>query len=158
MPFEVYRKGSAPVSSVPTATIQKRGNISLNLAAYRLINSPDGVELLWDSENRVVGLRPAPLTGPNAYPVRAQGRNDKGPFLIAAAMFMRYINHDVSVARRWVPRVQDEVLCIDLDADSQVATGPRERGEARAAKALEDLNTSANQMERQPQALHDHDG
>lgn len=130
MGFEVYKKGSAPTSSVPAVTIQKRGNISLNKAAYKLMGSPEGVELLWDAENRTIGLRGAALTSPNAYPARPQSSNsDRGPYLIAGAMFMRYIGEDVSVARRWVPELVDDILCVNLDREFQVATGPRERAE-----------------------------
>jgi hypothetical protein len=126
MGFEVYEKGSAPVATVPTVTIQKRGLMSMNRAAYALIGSPEGLELLWDADRNVIGLRPAELTNPNAYPARAQNSSsDKGPILVAAGMFTKYIKIDTSEARRWVPKVEDGILCIDLNEPAQRATGNR---------------------------------
>src|SRR5690242_18790924 len=103
MPFEVFQKNSAPIPTVPAATIQKRGLISLNRAAYDLLDRPQAVELLWDAERRVIGLRPAAVDNTNAYPVRAQSNSpDRGPVLIAGNLFTRYIGLETSEAQRWV--------------------------------------------------------
>ncbi len=40
MAFEVFKKGSAPISSVPSVTVQKRGLISMNRSAHVLIGAP----------------------------------------------------------------------------------------------------------------------
>lgn len=131
MGFEVYQKGSAPVSTVPTATIQKRGLISLNLAAFDLIEQSEGVELLYDSERKLIALRPAPLTNPNAYPARWQGKKvGKGPVLIAGSLFTRHIGLDTSEARRWSPRIQDGLLVIDLNEPGQRVVANRNRKKA----------------------------
>lgn len=123
MGFVVYEKGSSPAPTVPSATIQKRGLISLNRAAVDMLrgaadSDPEGVELLWDAERRVIGVRPARLDAPNAYPLRAQGNKKSGPFLIAGTMFTRFIGLDTSEARRWTPQVEGDVLCIDLNSPS----------------------------------------
>lgn len=137
MGFELFQKGSAPVSTVPSVTIQKRGLLSLNRAAVSLMAGddsdseiPEGVELLWDPERRVIGIRPAPLTNPNAYPLRPQGQKPSGPFLIAGTMFTRYIGIDTSEARRWVPNLENNVLVIDLTAESGKVAGPGRRSRA----------------------------
>lgn len=127
--FEVFQKGSAPVATVPSVTIQKRGLMSLNRAAHRLLDSAEAVELLWDSERRVIGIRPAPIESPNAYPARPQSAvSDKGPILIAGSLFTRFIGLDTSQAQRWVPSVEDGILCIDLNAPAQRVTSNRSRG------------------------------
>lgn len=136
MAFEVFKKGSAPVSTVPSVTIQKRGLLSLNKAAAQMLTEgdkeeiPEGVELLWDSERRVIGIRPAPLTNPNAYPLRPQGQKASGPFLIAGTMFTKYIGLDTSAARRWVPKLEDDILIVDLNAESGTVAGPGRRSRA----------------------------
>lgn len=128
MGFEVFEKSSAPISTVPAATIQKRGLISLNRSAYQMLGSPEAVELLWDAERKIIGFRPAPLENPNAYPVRPQStKSDKGPVLIAGNLFTRYIGLDTSEARRWVPALENNILCIDLNTPGQKVTSNRSR-------------------------------
>jgi hypothetical protein len=120
MAFKVFEKGSAPVATVPSATIQKRGMISLNRAAFNLIGAPSAVQLLWDEERRVIGLRAAAIDSPNAYPARPQSsKAGKGPVLIAGSLFTRFIGLDTSDAHRWVPAIEDEILCIDLSTPGQ---------------------------------------
>lgn len=132
MGFEIYKKGSAPVATVPAVTVQKRGLISLNRTAYALIGNPEAVELLWDADRKVIGLRASELTNPNAYPARPQSLgSDKGPILVAGNMFTQYIGMDTSRAVRWIPTVEDEILCIDIGKPGQLANSNR-RGKANA--------------------------
>ena len=128
MPFEVFQKGSAPVPTVPFVTIQKRGLMSMNQRAFEMMGEPDAIEFLWDADRRIVGLRAAGLTNPNAYPTRAQAaKNGRGTYLVAATLFTQYIGIDTSEARRWVPEIVDGILCIDLTTPGQLATSPRGR-------------------------------
>lgn len=128
MAFEVFKKSSAPLAKVPTLTIQKRGLISLNRSAYATLGNPEAVELLWDASRNVVGLRAADATDPNAYPVRAQNaKSDSGPLLIAGSAFTKFYDIDTDRARRWVPFVEGEILCVDLTAPSQEVISNRSR-------------------------------
>jgi hypothetical protein len=129
MGFIVFEKGSAPVKTVPTVTIQRKGLMSMNRAAHALFGSPAAVELLWDPERRVIGLRPAPLESPNAYPVRPQNDSGRGPLLIATNMFTKFIELDTTEAKRWVPTVDDGVLLIDLSTPGARAISNRHRSE-----------------------------
>ncbi len=131
MPFEVFKKASAPIPTVPSVTVQKRGLISLNRAAYALIGSPDAVELLWDADDQRIGLRPSALESPDAYPARPQTPDSsRGPILIAGNLFTRYIGLDTSSAKRWVPQVEDGILIIDLNVEGQpVSSNRRGTGE-----------------------------
>lgn len=134
--FEVFQKSSAPVSKVPTVTVQKRGLLSLNRAAHQLVGEPEFVELLWDAERRVIGIRPTHAESPNAYPARPQSRDSmKGPILIAGSVFTRYYDIDTSESRRWVVDLEDGVLCIDLNRESQRATSNRNGRSAGGAAA-----------------------
>jgi hypothetical protein len=126
MGFKVFEKGSAPVATVPSVTIQKRGLISLNRAAFNLIGAPGAMELLWDDERRVIGLRAAPIDKPNAYPARPQtSKTGRGPVMIAGSLFTRFIGLDTSDAHRWVPTLEGEILCIDLNTPGQTVRSNR---------------------------------
>jgi len=50
MAFEVFDKRQAPLGKAPAVTIQRRGLMSLNRAAYNMINEPSTVELLYDRD------------------------------------------------------------------------------------------------------------
>lgn len=133
MAFETFEKGSAPVATVPTVTIQKRGLFSINEAAYRLISAPEGIKFLWDAERKVVGLQPAELTDPNAYPARRMNAKkssktpNRSPVLVAGTLFAKFIGIDTSVARRWTPKLEDGMLTIDLNEPGQTVIANRNR-------------------------------
>lgn len=131
MAFKVFEKGSAPVSSVPSVTIQKRGLFSLNEAAQEMLKSPEALQFLWDEERNVIGLRAVTLDAPNAYPARRQataaGKSGRGPVLVAGTLFTKYIGLDTSVAKRWVPKLEEDVLIIDLNEPGQTVIANRSR-------------------------------
>lgn len=137
MGFEVFSRSTAPRPSVPMVTVQKRGLISLNRGAYELIGSPEAVELLWDAELKLVGIRPTDPKGVNAYPARAQSKaGDKGPVLVAGQLFTRYIGLDTTDARRWKPEVRDGILCIDLNDPGQLVVSNRNRNKDQPAETV----------------------
>lgn len=128
MGFEVFEKSSAPLTKVPTVTLQKRGTISLNRSAHALMDGADYVELLWDNERRVVGFRPTSESNPNAYPVRAQNsKTDTGPLIIAGMAFTKFYGIDTSHAARYIPEREGEIVCISLDGPHQRVTSNRDR-------------------------------
>ncbi|MDE8670891.1 hypothetical protein PY310_20175 [Pseudarthrobacter sp. H3Y2-7] len=132
MAFKVFEKGSAPAPTIPTVTIQKRGMFSLNDAAFRMIGQPEGVQFLWDGDAKLIAIQGVPLTTPNAYPTRRQGPakdTKRGIVLIAGAMFTKFIGIDTSVAKRWVPRLEDGMLIVDLNEPSQTVASTRRRTE-----------------------------
>lgn len=143
MGFQVYEKGSAPVATTPSVTIQKRGLISINRAAFDLMGKPEGVELLWDPEEKLIALRPATLDNPNAYPVRSQSKEvDRGPWLIAGTLFTQFIKLDTSEAFRWVPTLQEGLLVIDISKPGQRAVSNRQRAAERQAATAEEAVTT----------------
>lgn len=130
MAFKVFEKGSAPAPTIPTVTIQKRGMFSLNDAAFRLIDEPDAVQFLWDADSRRIAIEGISLTSPNAYPTRRQGASktaNRGIVLIAGTMFTKFIEIDTSVAKRWVPKLEDGMLIVDLNEPSQTVASTRRK-------------------------------
>lgn len=126
MPFEVFDKRLTPLSKAPSITIQRKGIMSINRAGFALMDSPAAVELLYDRDRHVIGLRPADQTVPHAYEVRPQTPSkDTGPLLVAGTAFTNFYKIDTSVSRRWTPRMEDGVLCIDLNDGGVEIVGNR---------------------------------
>ncbi len=133
MPFERFDKRSVPIAENPFVTIQMRGPMSLNYSAYKILGEPEAVELLYDREDKIVGLRPVSPKEAYAFPVRPQGRKDKRPsnYVVAGQAFTKHYGIDTSVAQRYPAELREDVLAVDLKRGT-VATGPRAKGEAGA--------------------------
>jgi hypothetical protein len=101
--FETYQRRSRPPTGEAMMAIQKRGTISLNGPAYRMLVGEDKgaekiddtkettalyVELLFDPAQRVVGIRAVPPKTPNSYPLRKMARAQT--YLMTARGFLRY--------------------------------------------------------------------
>lgn len=142
MGFKVFEKGSAPAPTIPTVTIQKRGMFSLNEAAFSMIDEPEAVQFLWDEENRLIAIQAAKLTDPNAYPTRRQGPagapQKRGIVLIAGSMFTKFIGIDTSVAKRWVPEREGDMLIVDLNKPAQTVASNRKSADAAPEKKEEE--------------------
>lgn len=126
MGFEVFDKRMAPLAKAPSVTIQRKGIISINRAAYALMGEPATVELLYDKDRKVVGLRGADESVPHAYEVRAQSASkETGPLIVAGTAFTNFYKIDTTVSRRWQPFVEDGILCIDLASGGVEIRGNR---------------------------------
>ena len=126
MGFEVYDKRRASASKHPYVTIQRKGPFSFNRAAYELMGSPNAIELLYDRDEERIGFRPTSPDRPQAFPVRAQGKNSV-THIVAGQSFTKHYGLDTSLARRYPVRMEDKILVLDLRGDSVEVTGPRAR-------------------------------
>lgn len=126
MGFEVFDKRASGASKHPYVTVQRRGPFGINQAAYKLMGKPEAVELLYDRDQERIGFRPVSPDRPQAFPVRAQGKNS-ATFMVAGQSFSRHYGLDTSVARRYAVQMEDDVLVLDLRGDSVEVTGPRAR-------------------------------
>lgn len=137
MPFETFTRTRVPVTTEPYATIQKGGTaFSLNAAAFQALGSPKAVELLYDRDERLIGLRKVAPSTPHAYEVRGQGKRPDAPsnWLIAGRAFTQYYEIDTSVARRWPADERDGMLVIDLkDPGTEVFSNRNRRREGVSA-------------------------
>ena len=124
--FESFNRRMVPLRSVPHVTIQKRGAFSLNRSAYEALGAPDAVELLYDRDERIIGLRAAPATDADASHVRASSRSASGPWMVSAMAFTKFYDIDTSVTRRHEAYLDDDVLCVDLRKDGEPVTSNRE--------------------------------
>lgn len=123
--WEVFDKRAAVSTKSPMVTIQRKGLLSLNRAAVEALGQPDTVELLFDAEENMVGLRPAEPTSPRSYPLRSQSNGST--YLVAGTAFTNHYGIDTSVARRYAASMIGPVLAVDLKQDAAIVTGPRAR-------------------------------
>jgi hypothetical protein len=128
--FETFTRRMIPLVKKPAVTIQKRGAMSFNTAAYVALRSPEAVELLYDKTMQIIGVRAVDPGVDHAYPMRPQGHKDEGPYIVSGAAFTKYYGIDTEQARRWHADLEDGVLCIDLRQPGQVVTSNR-NGSAR---------------------------
>ena len=129
--FEVFTRRMVPLVKQPAVTIQKRGNISINRAAFVALGEPQAVELLYDPTERIVGFRGVPVDTEHAYPMRPQGQKEDGPYIVAGMAFTKYYAIDTTISRRWPAAMQDDILCIDLKQPGTVVTSNRGRSAER---------------------------
>jgi len=113
--FEKFTKKLIPLGKAPTVTMQKRGNLSLSNSAYTALGSPKAVHLMYDREERIVGLKPADPDDPDAYPPRSSaGSRGTGSMIVTAGAFAHHYGIDVSIPRRYDATVEDGILTFDL--------------------------------------------
>src|SRR5438128_1774301 len=55
--FQVFSREVARSREEPMFTLQARGLLSLNSAVFRALGEPEAVELLYDANLRIIGLR-----------------------------------------------------------------------------------------------------
>jgi hypothetical protein len=127
--FEIYKRQRAPATTDPSITIQKRGTLSLNVAAFTALDSPDAVELLYDRDHRLMALRKVDPGAAHAYQVRALGRGAvNSTWLISGMAFTAHYGIPTEVARRWIGRVEDGMLILDLATPgAEVTAGQRRK-------------------------------
>ena len=111
MPFETFTRQRR--AGQPFVTIQKKGVISLNRAAFDALGSPEFVELLFDRDAQLVALRRVESSVEHAYQVRAPVTNH-ATWLISGGAFLTYYEIDSSESVRRAARVEDDLLIIDL--------------------------------------------
>jgi hypothetical protein len=117
--FETFQKRSITVSTEPRVTLQRKGPISLNKAAYQALGEPPAIELLFDREAKIVGLRGASSRKANAYSVRVVG---KSTYLVAGSAFTKYYGIRVDESRRFPARMYGDVLGFDLHEGKPVTS------------------------------------
>ncbi len=113
MPFETFTR-QRKSDRQPYVTMQKKGVISLNKAAFDALGQPDSVELLYDAESRLVGLRKVDSSIEHAYQVRAPVENH-ATWLVSGAAFVSYYEIDNSESIRRPARLEEDLLIVDLN-------------------------------------------
>jgi hypothetical protein len=113
MPFETFTR-QRRVGRQPFVTLQKKGVISLNRAAFEALDSPESVELLYDADARLVALRKVDSSVDHAYQVRAPVENH-ATWLVSGGAFVAYYEIDTSRSVRRPARLDGDLLIVDLN-------------------------------------------
>lgn len=129
MGFEVFDKRHAPMRGAPSVTVQKRGIVSINGPAHKIIEGSRVVELLFDRTRRVMAIRPAE-SSTRTYELREPSKS--GQTLLSATAFMDVYEVDTSVSRRYEPFEEDGMLCLDFNGEYTEVRGNRAKKLAEA--------------------------
>lgn len=128
MPFETFKRNSMPSTGEPAVTIQKRGALSLNTAAFEAIGSPKHVVLRYDRENELMGIQKASGATPHAYAIRGVGNNE-ATRVVSGKAFLSYYGISRDTARRWIATVRGDMLVIDLKQPGTEVSGHSSRAQ-----------------------------
>lgn len=109
--FEVFEKSARKPASWPEATILRKGSLQLNAVARHLLGEAELVELLYDRERKVIGLRPSTTASENSYKLST---TPGGLSTVSLISFLKFYEIDVTESRRRIPTLDHDVLCIDL--------------------------------------------
>jgi hypothetical protein len=112
--WKVLERHSRPATKLPVVGIQKKGILSLNQGAVNALGIPEAVEVLYDEEERLFGIRPAESSA-RTYPLRKMGSS--GTYLISAKAIADVLGIDTTIARRYDAKMIEDVLVVDLKTD-----------------------------------------
>ena len=123
MAFEVFRRGSRAITKKAMISIGKRGAISLNRAAFTLLGgdpdaAPPTVEIMYDPEKKIVGLRISDPDGANSFQIRKA--NQSATYLLAGSAFTNYYDIPIgdSSTRYHAHDYGDGVVGFSLEEDA----------------------------------------
>jgi hypothetical protein len=131
MPFEKFvHKGGRAKYSFPVLTIQASGGMVLNDLAHDLLGRPERVVLLYDRDEKLIGLQPASKVDKTySFPIRNSGLPGYDPiWALSAKSFCNYYGVDTEVTRRYLVKGKDELFVVDLK-DPIAALKPRKKGQ-----------------------------
>jgi hypothetical protein len=111
--FEVFKRERVPSSTDPTVTIQKTGRLSLNKAAFVQLGHPKFVELLYDRDQRLIGLRKVSKSIHHGYPVRPVSAKATS-WVISGKAFLDFYDITMDATRRSIAQIQGQMLVVDL--------------------------------------------
>jgi len=97
--FVEWDREDSRSSEDPMFTLQTRGLISLNQAAFEALGKPVAVALLYDVGEGIVALRMVEKNYRNAYTIRKQGSSRS--YLVAAQGFSMHNKLPTDVSRRF---------------------------------------------------------
>ncbi len=96
---EFSREDSRSRRDDPQFTLQARGLLSFNQAAFLALGEPEAVSLLYDANEGIIGLRKVEKANPNGYQVRKQQKSQS--YIVGAQGFTAYHGIQTLRARRF---------------------------------------------------------
>jgi hypothetical protein len=115
--FQVFDKRGSPVAKEATVTLLKGGPIALNRPAVEALGEPPAIELLFDPDEQIIGIRGVAADVRHAYPLRNTASNT-GQYLISGVAFTKFYDIKTDISRRYLGYMSGNVLCVDLTGPS----------------------------------------
>lgn len=136
-PIPNVTRRTTTTSESPLISVQRAGALVLNAATLSLLDHPKQLELLYDEEAKVIGLRPVPEDTAGAYTLyntRSANEADASkisPKKINVKSFLEQYDLLPEAAIRYAATLEDGVLCVDLNREgsSWGSAGPRGHAE-----------------------------
>lgn len=110
----------------PRVTLGLKGTFYLNGIAYEALGAPAAVEMLYDGNRRIIGLRPVDIKKRNAFAIKRHGKHGHYKRICAAAFCTHYrIPSRETLLFEGVDLDNDGVLLLDLGQTIRVGRGAR---------------------------------
>src|SRR5262245_9052077 len=117
--FEKFTRSTSRSKAEPTVSIQKRGTLCLNKAAYEMLIGPNRVplkkhprkkeesdvfvELFFDRSSQTIGLNYTMPDNPDSYTVRKQPNSNS--YLLSAKGFLKHYGIRAGKAKRFTAKM-----------------------------------------------------
>src|SRR6266404_7535387 len=123
--FEGMQHGRTALNE-PRVTLGQKGTFYLNGIAYQALGEPVAVEMLYDGNRRIIGLKPTNPAKRNAFVIKAHGKNGNYKRISAAAFCTHFrIRLQNTVLFEDVGVDHDGVMRLDLGNVITVGRGAR---------------------------------
>ena len=110
----------------PRVTLGAKGTLYLNGHAFEALGAPAAVEMLFDGNRRVIGLKPVDVKKRNAFVIKHHGKSGNYKRISASAFCTHYrIKTRETVLFDGVDLDNDGVLLLDLGRTIRVGRGSR---------------------------------
>ncbi len=123
--WKLFDRKSQPKTREPRVTLQASGNFSFNEVAYEALGSPEFVEMLYHEGDKLIGFRAATEKSAHAYPIGPQA--NARTFQTSGKAFCSAFGIETGTARRFAPKVEGELLVVDLKGEAKNVSKPRQR-------------------------------
>jgi len=101
----------------PMMSLWPSGKLQLTDEAARMIHYPDQVVIMWDADNRAIGVRAAKKGEGHGYALRAPG-NGTSSRLVSVGCAMAHYGISVEEPVRAAPKLAGNVLYIRLPKEA----------------------------------------
>jgi hypothetical protein len=106
--WEVFKRKRVALRRNPSVTIGKQGALLLSPVAWQLLDEAETVDLMFDPDRRVIGIRPSAAS--NAFRVSGYRERSK---IISGRAFLAFYDIEWR-SMRFPAFMHDDVLCIDV--------------------------------------------
>lgn len=104
-------------STNPQLRVQKGARFVLNASAHKQLREPEDVELLWDSENRVIGIRAASANARElGYAYKLRHPASSGLYSFSSRRFAEVISDGLNqpIEGTFAAEADNEMLIVKL--------------------------------------------